>query len=415
MVDSIKTVCMLIYNYYPQPTGGAERQCRLQAKELVRSGCRCFVVTAKVCNDIQAREMDQGCEIIRVPVVQPVIDRLISIKNTFSKEKNCSQESTNQVKTGIDVKAGAQVGILAIVVQWMNTLCFIVTSGWFIYRNRSEIDVIHTHVASWNAGFAGWIGNLLNIPVVCKAAYLPPFDQLLTTVPFSSFWSKWRKKTNYIALVPEMAQALYDEGVDEANVTILPNGVLIPSERAPVENNRTVLYVGNFSQGSGHKGFDTLLKSWAIVSKNVADAHLVLAGGGDLGKWKSLAENLQCINTVSFLGHVADLGRVYMDAGIFILPSRGEGMSNALLEAHSYGIPAVVSDIPGNREIVQDGETGYIVPVDAHDEYASAVIALLRDPSLRYNFGINARERTINKYSIERVVEEVRKTYLTLC
>ncbi len=272
-------------------------------------------------------------------------------------------------------------------VQWLNTLAFMLGSTWLLYKKRKDIDIIHTHVASWNAGFAGWIGNILNIPVVCKAAYLPPFQDFGNSIPFAGKWRRWRKKIPYIALLPEMAQNLCEQGVLEKNIYIIPNGVIIPDDTAPVAENTSVLYVGNFSQGSDHKGFDILLKAWSIVSRDVANAHLLIAGGGEQSRWVEMAKDLGCYESIEFLGHVQDIGALYKKAGLFVLPSRGEGMSNALLEAQSYGLPCVVSDIPGNREIVVDRKTGIIVPVDDPVQFADAIVEMISNKTVQDKHG----------------------------
>ncbi|WP_458777071.1 glycosyltransferase family 4 protein [Desulforhopalus sp. 52FAK] len=271
--------------------------------------------------------------------------------------------------------------------------------------------MIHTHVASWNAGFTSWVGNLFKIPTLCKAAYLPPFHEFGNTVPLANKWKKWRTKTHYIALLPEMAKVLHDQGVPAKNIHITPNGVSVPLETVSVELNNSVLYVGNFSQGSDHKAFDILLKAWSIVCRELPDSRLVIAGGGNTEPWEEMAKELGCIENTVFLGHVSDLQDEYKKSCLFVLPSRGEGMSNALLEAQSYGIPAVVSDIPGNREIVIDLKTGLVVPVDDYEKLAAAVCELIRQKDLRQTMGGAARENCIQKYSIVTVVEQVKRIY----
>ncbi len=409
MASQKKTVCMLIYNYYPNSTGGAERQCRLQARELVRTGYKCIVLTARVNRSLVSRESDYGCEVVRVPVIQPLVDFLLALKNGNSAHSEIQTENTK--KTQIDQKASEQNDFFAVSVQWLNVLTFMIGSFSYLCRNRNKIDLIHTHVASWNAGFTGWVGNLLKIPTLCKAAYLPPFHEFGNSVPLANKWKEWRIKTHYIALLPEMAKDLHDQGVPERNIHIIPNGVSVPLESTSVEFNKSVLYVGNFSQGSDHKGFDVLLKAWSIVCRELPDSRLMIAGGGKKGPWEKMAKELGCFENIVFLGHVLDLQNEYKTACLFVLPSRGEGMSNALLEAQSYGIPAVVSDIPGNREIVIDHKTGIVVPVDDYGKFAAAVCELIKQKDIRQTMGAAARENSIQKYSIVTVVEQVKRIY----
>lgn len=404
-----KTICMLIYGYYPACSGGTENQCRLQSHELVRRGYRCFVLTARISKDLPDYEMDNGSEIIRLTILQPLIDTLLRIKNRISRNvSSVHAERNHQKKRNIDENQGIPY---SEIVQWLNAAFYLFGASIYLFRKRHTIDIIHTHVASWNAGFAGWIGSLLGIPVLCKAAYLPAFHEYKHSVPFSETWRQWRKRLRYIALTTEMADDLIFNGVPGDMIRIIPNGVSIPDGIAPVETNRSVLYVGNFSQGSAHKGFDILIETWARVHRASPDARLVIAGAGDSKKWQGMAKNLGCSESIHFAGHVSDMVSCYLEAALLVLPSRGEGISNALLEANSFGIPAIVSDIPGNREIVVHEQTGFIVSVDDIEAFAEAILKLIRDAELRKKMGEASRKRIIESFAIGSVVDRICETY----
>ncbi|MCI5210914.1 MAG: glycosyltransferase family 1 protein [Candidatus Electrothrix sp. ATG2] len=172
-----------------------------------------------------------------------------------------------------------------------------------------------------------------------------------------------------------------------------------------------VLYIGNLSQGAKHKSFDILLKAWAEVCAENEDILLSIAGGGDVRPWKQMASDLGCGESVRFEGHVKDISRLLAKAALFVLPSRGEGISNALLEAQSCGIPAVVTDIPGNTEVVLHGETGIVVPVDDVSGLSEAILKLMADDDTRERMGAKARQHIIEKYSIRSVVDRVCNVY----
>ena len=409
MVSQKKTVCMLIYNYYPSSTGGAEKQCRLQAHELVRTGDKCIILTARVNSGLRSKESDFGCDVVRVPVVQPLVDLILTLKNGKSAHLEIPTELTK--KTQIDKKASEQSDFFAMSVQWLNILTFMIGAFFYLCRHRKQIDLIHTHVASWNAGFTCWVGKLLKIPTLCKAAYLPAFHDFSDFIPFAKKWRKWRVKISYIALLPEMAENLYEQGVPKNKIHIIPNGVSVPDSLSIVSDNSSVLYVGNFTQGSAHKGFDVLLKAWSIVCREIPDAHLLIAGSGDKTPWAQMAKGLGCYENIEFLGHVHDMESLYKRAALFVLPSRGEGISNALLEAQSYGIPCVVTDIPGNREVVVDQKTGFIVPINDDKQFSDAIVNLITNKDVRGSMGTAARENINKKFSIEKVVEQVKKIY----
>ncbi len=404
-----KTICMLIYGYYPAYSGGTENQCRLQSHELVRRGYRCCVLTARIGKSLPRYEMDSGSEIIRLTIVQSFVDTLLRIKNTIPKNALIAKPERNSgIKRQIDENPDTAY---SRIVQWFNAAFYLLGASLYLFRQRHVIDIIHTHVASWNAGFAGWIGNLLGIPVLCKASYLPAFHDYKHSAPFSEKWRLWRKRVRYIALTQEMADDIAGNGVPRDRIHIIPNGVSIPDDIVPVETNYSVLYVGNFTQGAAHKGFDILIEAWAKVHRELPEACLVIAGKGDSGIWREMAAALGCGDSIRFEGHVSDMASCYRQAALFVLPSRGEGISNALLEANSYGIPAVATDIPGNREIIINERTGLLVPVDDTKALADSILKLLRDNGLRNQMGQAARNRIIEKYSIVTVVDRVCDLY----
>lgn len=401
------TICMLIFGYYPAYSGGTENQCRLQSRELVRRGYRCFVLTARISNSLPKHEKDNGTEIVRLMVVQPYVDALLRIKTLISKK---NLKFSNIREQGHQSQAN-QNNFYSGIVQWLNASFYILGASLFLFRQRHNIDIIHTHVASWNAGFAGWIGHLLGIPVLCKAAYLPAFHEYNRSTPFPEKWRRWRKRVRYIALTKEMADDIASNDVPRVRIHIIPNGVSISDDIAPVETNHSVLYVGNFTQGTAHKGFDILIEAWARVHRQSPEACLIIAGGGDSGTWRDMAEALGCGDSIRFEGHVSDMVSCYRRASLFVLPSRGEGISNALLEANSHGIPAVASNIPGNREIIVHEQTGLLIPADDAEAFTEAILKMLRDAELRKKMGEASRKRIIENFSIESVVDRTCKVY----
>lgn len=396
------TVCMLVYNYYPSETGGAEKQCRLQAHELVRRGYRCLVITARTSRNAARRENDQGCEIFR----STTFGALVGGGAAKSDQGRSVRQAAGNRRPWLSTGAAA-------LMIWLNAGLFLIEAAVELYRRRKEIDILHAHIADWNAGFAGWIGHLLGIPVLVKAAFLPAFPKI-KGVPFASLWKKWRMRASYIALNESMADDLLREGVPAERVNLISNGVMIPDVATDAGRNSLVLYVGNLSQGAAHKGFDVLFKAWAQVHSEMPSARMIVAGGGDATPWVQMAGDLGCQESVRFLGHVGNMPELYQTAGVFILPSRSEGVSNALLEAQSHGIPAVASDIPGNRAVINHKETGVLVPVDDIESFATNTICLLGNPDLRQEMGRAARRRVMERYSISMVVDKVCAVYRSM-
>jgi glycosyltransferase involved in cell wall biosynthesis len=247
--------------------------------------------------------------------------------------------------------------------------------------------------------------------VVCKEATYPPLRPIGYDAPLRRRWDKLRRNCVFIAQTEMAREALINSGIGPERVYGLPNGVSIPPKTATPAARRTVLYVGNFSQGAPWKAFDVLFDAWAEVHRRDAAARLILVGGGDSASWGRYADRLGCGTSVEFAGRVDDVDAHYRQAALFALPSRVEGMSNALLEAQSWGLPCVVSDIPGNTAVVTDAVNGLVVPVgDAHT-LADAIVRLLLDPALRERLGRNAREKAAAEYDITRVTDRLIDIY----
>ena len=165
------------------------------------------------------------------------------------------------------------------------------------------------------------------------------------------------------------------------------------------------------------KGIDILLKAWERV---VADQHnlqlLVLGKGPHEKEFKELSQSLGISHSVRFMGEVHNVEDYLRRADGFVLASRAEGMSNALLEAMAHGLPCVVTNISGNVELmgIEPGrkipageyiisEYGLVVSPEDVDGLARAILFLLRNRALRETIGRNARINVQKNYSIDRI------------
>lgn len=152
------------------------------------------------------------------------------------------------------------------------------------------------------------------------------------------------------------------------------------------------------------KDHATLLRAVA----EVPDVILLLAGDGPLrANLEALASELGIADRVRFLGWRADVGPLLESADVFVLASRFEGMSNSLMEAMAAGVPALVSRIPENTVLIDDGESGLVFEVGDAAALAQALRGL-RDPGLRARL-TDAAYRRIQRNDVPSLVERVRE------
>ncbi len=181
--------------------------------------------------------------------------------------------------------------------------------------------------------------------------------------------------------------------VPRSKLAYVPNLLTLPEpsgKAIPLQN--LILAVGSLRPDKGH---DVLLYALAKARDEFPDWKLALVGDGS---WRAHLENLArqlgIADQVIFYGRRADVFTFYSTARIFVLPSRREGMPNALLEAMYCGLPCVVSDAsPGPLEYIESGHTGLVVPVEDHLALADALRRLMRDEAFRSRLGQKARER----------------------
>lgn len=398
-------VLMVIGDYFPGPEGGAERQCRKLVRALSETGHSCCVLTR--CHRFGCVRItkDEGSTICRVGRLWPVFSTFEAIYRKLLLRSCVRDEKT--------LHTVLFWGLLPF--RWLSRLAFLIELRGVIHRLQLRPDVIHVHESGWLAGVGSWLGNVQHIPVLCKVRNTPALDVIGYDVPFRRRWERLRRSACFIALHDQLRIELIDAGIDPSRITVIPNGVELPQPSADTRNPDEVLYVGNFFQGATHKGFDVLIRAWGIVHKANATARLTMVGAGDCEAWKKLACEVGCENSISFEGSTTDPGKYYRRAAMFVLPSRHEGMSNALLEAQSYGLPAVVSDIPANRAVVVDGDTGVCYPTEDADALAKQILLLLLDNgAIRIQMGTAARGRIYEAFSVEFVCAKLIRLYQEL-
>jgi glycosyltransferase involved in cell wall biosynthesis len=172
----------------------------------------------------------------------------------------------------------------------------------------------------------------------------------------------------------------------------------IPSDAA------VVLYCGRLA---AEKALPDLLDAFAQVARQVPNAMLVLVGDGSFRpRLAQQATQLQLTdNQVKFVGQISpkEVCAWLKVADIFTLVSFSEGFACALIEAMSTGLPCVVSDIPANRQLIENGKQGFLTPVGDPAAISLATVQLLKDAALRSRMGEAGRQRIVDNYSSDQV------------
>jgi len=160
------------------------------------------------------------------------------------------------------------------------------------------------------------------------------------------------------------------------------------------------------------KGFVDLLWALALLRSEFPDLSLEIAGDGDQrAALLAMVEALGLAGTVRFLGWQSHLAEIFSRWDIFVAPSLEESFSIVTLEAMVAGLPVVASDVGGLRELIRDGQTGYLVAPAAPGLLALALCNLIRDAPLRMRIGAAARRRAEENFTSAQMAAKISEIY----
>jgi len=198
---------------------------------------------------------------------------------------------------------------------------------------------------------------------------------------------------------------------------LLPNVVdtslFTPTSRAS-DNDVKLLIVARLVRAKRVDRFLRLIS--ALRRRTKASVQGVVAGDGILRRDLELQANALGLDetVVRFLGRVNETNSHYGDANILIVTSDREGTPNAVLEAMASGVPVVATRVGGLGDLVADGETGYLLPVDDEDAMATAVLSLIEDRTKLRQFGMRARAFVEQHHALTLLPPQLLRLYGTV-
>jgi len=279
-----------------------------------------------------------------------------------------------------------------------------------------RIDVVHGY--QWRPSLVGALaGRLAGVPLLLAS------KRSLTGTDRSALRA-WRRIARQVDTVLVNAAALRVEGEAHGmrcRWTLLQNGIDVDAfgvDRATpaakvalgLASDRPV--VGTVGRLEWRKGHDVLLAAaerWR--TRRIAPQLLVVGDGPSGAELRRTASALGIAGDVHFTGTVDDVRPALAAMDVFVLPSREEGMSNALMEAMAVGRPIVATDVGGNAEVLDGGRLGVLVPSDDAMALADAVLGLLDDAERAAALGRVAHECVVEKWGARAMVSELETFY----
>ena len=226
-----------------------------------------------------------------------------------------------------------------------------------------------------------------------------------------------------IAVSGAVKNDLIDQGMDENRVIVIRNGIRITEPdrercrriRRELGISESVPVVGTVGRLSPQKDYPTFLRAVAEVLAVLPEAIFLIAGDGYLRpELENMVLQSGIENNLRFLGYRTDVLDVVSAFDIFVLTSLWEGLPLAVLEAMALEKPVVATSVPGTTEAVDDGKTGFLIPLKDPSALAKKILELLQNAGKGRKMGRAGRRRVVDHFSLKRMVDEHENLYREL-
>lgn len=389
-------ICFLAEAFYPF-VGGAESHSKLLARELVSRGHDVVVVTRRIDPSWASRTQIEGADVCRVPPsrAQRLGKYLMMPAAAFALYR-LRQDYDLIYVCGLRV-----LGVLGVLMaRLLDKAC--------VVRSESEGELAGEFVRTEFVRRHPVLDNVL-------AGGIQLRNQVL------------RGADRFVSISTAITEEYLDEGVDEHQITMIPNGVdterFHPPSDSEVLRFRSELglpakwlltYTGKLNRG---KGLTVLLKAWREMVEQTHDLHLVLVGSGS-GQYLSCEDELRAYvrenslgQHVTFTGYVDNVEEYLMASDALVLPSRSEAFGLSICEAMACGLPCIGTTVGGIPDFVTDGENGILVAPGDSDALQDAVWRLHSEERMAREMGKKARATVQQDFSMQAVAEAHVETF----
>ena len=269
-------------------------------------------------------------------------------------------------------------------------------AGWNLIRRIRAVDPDVVHFQGGHLWFNGFLPLLRPLPLVVTA-HDPrhhPGDAVSRKAPQAVMDFGYRRAAQLIVHAHRSRQVVVQEcRIDPERVQVVPHVSLsdVSDTGSPHDDRPTVLFFGRIWE---YKGLEYLIRAEPVITAQVPDATIVIAGEGeDFSRYRALMVHPD--RFVVLNEYVPDERRseLFRQASLVVLPYIEASQSGVVPIAYSFMKPVVATTVGGLPEVVDDGQTGYLVPPRDEHALANAVARLLVDKPLRAQMGLNGKRK----------------------
>jgi glycosyltransferase involved in cell wall biosynthesis len=277
------------------------------------------------------------------------------------------------------------------------------------FARRNRVDILHAHIAR-DYPIAAAASMFSGIPFVLTRHLLFPMKRLQKAA--------LRRTAGVIAPSKAIFDALTADRIFPAEkITLIPHGIDTDRWARPLERRGRKFTVGSVGHLSPIKGFDVLLHAAAAIGRSRPDLRFTIVGedkspgGRNRLELEKLIFDLDLKDRVEMTGWTDDVRAEFAEMDIFVSAARVEAFGLVIAEAMAAGLPVIASRSEGALEMIEDGVSGVLVPLEDASALADAVLALADDVPKQMSLVKNARSRVRARFSLERMAAETEDFY----
>lgn len=372
-------VVMMVNEFPPLPVGGAEMQAERLSEYFASNGWNVWVVT-RLAEGLLEREERKGFQIVR--------------PKTFGLGK-------------------------------MRTVSFMLSALGYLLANRSKYQILHAHLAFGPAFIAVLLGKLFGKRVIVKLGGSNAIGDVQVSMKTwrgrLRFWAIRRWANVVVALTDVMRDEALQIGIPPERVKILNNGIdaraydfdetarLAAKQQLGLQENTVALFVGRLDP---IKSLPTVIEAMRSARQRSPQLRFVIVGDGpERAALEAQARSFGVQDVIQFAGSQKNVNLYLKAADLFILPSFTEGISNALLEAMASSVACLATPVGGNKEVLDQGKYGVMVPVANVDAWADTLVEYGNSETKRKAIGQKGRERILSTYDFRVVGAQYAQMY----
>jgi len=340
------------------------------------------------------------------------------IKMTIYSQKIKEDPINEQYSKNITIKR-----VKTTKIPFLNMLIFSFKLLFFIAKNnkREKIDIIHLPLPDIYITVVYLIKKLYNIPYISRIAA----DELF---PFRTkgLWLINRLVTRFFIMKSNGVQVLNTQAkktaenlnIEKSKIFLIPNGTELPVKKKNYSKlSNIILYIGALrcfskKQRKEQKNIKFLIDSFNEIIEENPSLKLYLVGDGNYRKkLEDYVNMLELSEKVFFEGYQLDIEQYILNADIFVNPSFYEGLPNTVIEAMSYGIYVLCSDIPEHKFLIKNEMYGGLFPLKSKEVFKEKVKSFYKNPNYYFEVATKAREYVKKEFSIMKTTSKILKMY----